>query len=1368
MSEDISKRLIVSGSRVDKEKNYWLSKLSGEIAGSYFPYDYDSRMDTPGQKYNRYEFALPEELVIKLNRVTNNSDYNLYSMLLGGVTLLLHKYTGSTDILIGAPIYKQPVDGNFINTVLVIRNEFSLENTFKELILRVNKNLVEANENMNYPIEHLLSQLDIPYCEENFSFFDTVVLMENIHDREYIRDIRPGIIFSFRKEGECKVRGVVEFRNDLYRIETLRRIILHFTNLLQDLENNINRSVIAMDILSKEETQRLLFDLNNTKTEYPGEKTIYELFEEQVKRTPDNVALSGIGKMKKEKHRGGEARGTLHKESMQLTYRELNDKTGILAGILIRKGIKPDIIVGIMSARSIEMVIGIIGILKSGGAYLPIDPEFPAERIGYMLKDSGVEVLFSNTDNHEKFAAGIEIIDAAVIYTASDASARYIPIASPGCLAYVIYTSGSTGRPKGVMISHRNAVNFITGMITKINFSPKRTILALTTISFDIFFLEVVLPLTRGLKIFIMDEFQQRDPALLGKAISESCVEILQFTPSRLQLLYLYNPDLTCLHYVGELIVGGEAFPPGLFENLKANFQGKLYNIYGPTETTVWSSLKDLTQEDRITVGNPIANTQVYIVDKNNNLQPFGVYGELLIGGIGVSRGYLNHPELTAEKFINLEQTSIFSKFTDPKPKTLNSKLYCTGDLARWLPGDNIEFLGRIDHQVKLRGFRIELGEIENRLSQLDEIKEAVVVVRTDQDGYKFLCSYFVPSTEEVIKGGGAVEKLRNRLSRTLPDYMIPTYFIPLEAIPLTHNGKIDRRALPEPKTHTSAEYAAPQNDNESTLAEIWQSVFGIEKVGVNDNFFALGGDSIKAIQISARLLKNGLKASVRDLFENPTIKALAKNVKQVQRIIDQGSVAGVVPLTPMQHYFFNSFSTDRHHFNISVILNHNDGTIDEFLVEKVLEKITYHHDALRMVYSLDENQSQIVQRNLGLEGKHFYLEVIRLYSKIDAEIESEIEKHSNRLQRGIDLRDGPLLIGGLFKTPMGDHLLLIIHHLVMDGISIRILIEDLSIGYAQAQKGEEIKFQEKTDSFLYWSHKLLEYAGSKSTLKEFEYWKEIELLNFENLPRDRIVSKEDKKIKNNETLQITLAETETEKLLKDIHRCYNTEMNDILMTALGMAINDWTGMENIPVSMEGHGREPIMEDVISDRTVGWFTTQFPVILNIKQSDSISHKIKKVKESLRRIPNKGVGYGILKNLTPVEMKQGIRFENEPEIILNYLGQIDLNSEMKTRGAIFGLSPMKMGDILSPELEELYTINIRGVVLENKFTLLISFNKFEYNTNTIEKFLYIFRQNLLDIIGHCLEKEESELTPSDVGDEDLSIEDLNEIQKMLRS
>lgn len=488
-------------------------------------------------------------------------------------------------------------------------------------------------------------------------------------------------------------------------------------------------------------------------------RMIHELFEGQARSTPNHTAL------------------ILGEKS--LSYKELNERANQLARKLREKGVQADRIVGIMVNRSFEMIIGILGVLKAGGAYLPIDPVYPADRIQFMLEDSSSHILLSQ----KKFIEGIHYegdyinLDERDIYAGDDSNPAIIN--SSRDLAYVIYTSGSTGTPKGVMIEHGAVCNFIRGISEKIDFSEGKTILALTTISFDIFVMETLLPLSRGLSVVIADESQQKNPKLLNELIIQNHVDMLQSTPSGMQLLLRYDEELQGLKYLKEIMVGGEPFPTSLLERLKRLSNAKIYNLYGPTEATVWSTLKDVSLCSSINIGKPICNTQIYIVDENSGLQPVTEEGELCIAGDGLARGYLNRPELTEEKFV-------------ANPFNPGSKMYRTGDLVQWLPDGNIEFLGRIDNQIKLNGYRIELEEIEYQLLKHHSIKEAVVIAKEGKEGNKFLCAYFMSDIElqDTV--------LKEYLSKSLPQYMIPPYFMRLENFPLTPNGKMDRKCLPE------------------------------------------------------------------------------------------------------------------------------------------------------------------------------------------------------------------------------------------------------------------------------------------------------------------------------------------------------------------------------------------------------------------------------------------------------------------------------------------------------------------------------------------------------------------------------------------
>ncbi|MBE0342308.1 non-ribosomal peptide synthetase, partial [Paenibacillus sp. 28ISP30-2] len=562
---------------------------------------------------------------------------------------------------------------------------------------------------------------------------------------------------------------------------------------------------------------------------------------------------------------------------------------------------------------------------------------------------------------------------------------------------------------------------------------------------------------------------------------------------------------------------------------------------------TAWTYREEDMGYPSVPIGKPIANTRIYIMDTHQKLLPLGAAGEMCIAGDGLARGYLHRPELTAEKFV-------------ANPYEAGEKLYRTGDLVRWLPDGNIEFLGRIDDQVKIRGFRIELGEIEAQLMKHPLVREVAVIAREDKQGEKYLAAYFT------AEGEPGAEELREQLMQELPDYMVPSSFMQLDDMPMTPSGKIDRKALPEPDLSVNAteEYAAPRDKIEEILAEIWEKVLKVERVGIKDHFLNLGGDSIKAIQIVSKLHDYKLKLQLKDLFDHPVIEQLSAYVQSVEHTAFQGMVTGEIMLTPIQSWFFEQPFAAKHHFNQSVLLHRKQG-FDEKVLRKVFDGLVEHHDALRIV--VREKAGQVVLFNRGKEGELYSLEVKDLTN--DDIYDSSVKEEAAQLQSRMDLECGPLMQAGLFKTKDGDYLCVSIHHLVVDGISWRILFEDISTGYRQAEKGEEVTFRGKTDSFLVWSEQLYTYAGSGELLQEITYWSELEQNEIKPIPKDHSVH--GRKYMDSDHIEIVLDEVQTAKLLREVNKAYNTEINDVLLTALGEAIREWTGEDKVLVNLEGH-----------------------------------------------------------------------------------------------------------------------------------------------------------------------------------------------------
>ncbi len=1329
MSEKMSKKAIIVGNQYAKEKEYWLDKLSGELIKTSFPFDY-KKNDKNEFNVERIEFELSDQIYKKLMKISTGSDPKLFMLLIAGVVTLLQKFTGNDDIIIGAPIFKQDVEADFVNTVLVLRNKIEKEHTFKDMILQVRKAIKEATENQNYPLEALLYQLNMTFSKNDFPLFDVVVLLENIQNKNYIEHINSNITFAFTRTEE-RIKGVLEYNKSFYERTTIERIIKYFRNILEAAVSDVNILLKEISILFEEERNQLLFDFNNTDANYSKGKMIHELFEEQVELTSDKIAVIF--------------------EDKCLTYKQLNEKANQLARFIRAKnselGIANNRVVAIRVERSIEMIVGMLAILKSGGAYLPIDCEYPEERMAFLIKDSETSILLTQNQFMDKVESDGIVIDLNQESLYSGDSSNLNKINESNDLAYIIYTSGSTGEPKGVAVEHNSIINTLCWRRSYYGFSSDDCILQIPSYCFDSSVEDIFTPLISGAKIALIQQENKLNLQYLKKVIEENQVSHFLITPA------LYKTFLEeiydSLKNVKTVTLAGDSFTE---EFVKEHFTKlshvRLFNEYGPTENSVCTTVYEFSKEKtEVKIGKPIGNVKCYIIDRDGNLCTIGIPGELCVTGKGLARGYLNRPELTEEKFV-------FNSFITPSFSEASlRRMYKTGDLARWLPDGNIEFLGRMDHQVKIRGFRIELGEIENQILKYEQVKEVVVVAKEETDGSKRLCAYYV-----------ADEKVSNlelmvSLSNELPDYMIPSYFVQLEQMPLNSNGKIDRKALPEPKLmDEDVEYVPPKNEIEEKLVEVCQEVLGVERIGTHDNFFKLGGDSIKTIQISSRLLKFGYKIETKDMFEYPTIAELSEHVKIDFRKADQGIVKGEVKLTPIQKCFFEKNFADMHHWNQPVMLFKGCG-FDEEIIHKVFTKILEHHDALRLCYKKVEDT--FLQCNRDIDGEFFTLEIVDIKNE-QSDYATRIEAEANKLQASFDLNNGPLVQVGLFRTIDGDYLFIAIHHLVVDGLSWRIILEDFATGYMQVSAGEDIIFQDKTDSFKLWADEITDYANSKEHLKELDYWMRLDNTEVAYLPKDHIISENRNEDENK--LKMSLSENETVNLLKHVNQAYNTEINDILLTALGMAIKDWTGEDNILINLEGHGRENIIHGIDVTRTVGWFTSDYPVILKIDNLEDLSYQIKSVKEELRKIPNKGIGYGIFKYLTLQENKKPLEFKLKPEIGFNYLGQFDQDVDQE----FMNVSTLSTGYSMSPKAERLHRIELNSMIIDEKFTLEVSYNKHEYNTSTIKDFIENYKAYLGLIIEFCMNKTDTEFTPSDLTDEELSIEELDNILEFVDS
>ncbi|MCB9348850.1 MAG: amino acid adenylation domain-containing protein [Lewinellaceae bacterium] len=1041
---------------------------------------------------------------------------------------------------------------------------------------------------------------------------------------------------------------------------------------------------------------------NNTQAEFPSHKTIIDLFEEQVEKTPHNIAVIFEGK--------------------ELTYCSLNEKANQV-GHFLRETyrIHSDDIIALQVERSEWMIIAILGVMKAGAAYLPIDPKLPMARVKFILHHSQAKGLITDVTTLKAARKLTDILPVLEIEKIKSPRIHNPPgINDSRDLAYVIYTSGSTGLPKGVMIEHRGVVNLVCFQIKFLDIKESDRVLQFASYTFDASVAETLTGILSGATLVVAGE-ESKSPDYFLKMVEDQKISVFSLPPA-----FLSQLDRKRMNNIRVLLTGGEK--PVLEDVWYYSKKCRYFNGYGPTENSIGISMFEIPEgwdKHIVPVGKPISNVEVFILNNSNELQPIGAEGEICVSGVGLARGYLNDETLTREKFIS-------------HPFKKGERLYKTGDLGRWLPDGNIEFRGRIDHQLKIRGYRVEAGEVEQALLKHPAIQSCVVTAY-DFKGRKELVAYLTPKKTDRIP---TVSALYNFLGKTLPDYMIPAYFVELQTLPLSTSGKVDRKALPAPDQANLASgerYVAPRNDLEQKLVDLWQDVLRKKRIGIHDNFFHNGGDSIKAIQITSRIGMAGWKLSTKDIFTNPTIAKLAGRIRRKKQSYDQGLASGVVPLTPIQRWFFDQHN-ELHYFNQAMLLEWPQ-PIDIPVLENCLLTLAQHHDMLRTTFRRQsEDWIQYISEQATLD---FKVEVL----SDTADRAETIERLANQAQAGFDLAAGPLMKAIVFRQAQeNDLLLLIIHHAIVDWVSWRILLEDLKIVYRQSLQGKQIELPEKTASFLLWIQTMEHYVAERLKLKECDYWASVVLESNEStdlLPVDN--SHKHNLVKDTKIVTVGLSEAETNVLLYETHQAFNTEINEVLLCALSQALKHAFGGDTYSVVLEGHGREDILDLDVS-RTVGWFTAIFPFVLKYEDASNIGWRLQLIKEQLRAIPNKGIGYGLQQYLNEDAILPD--WQN-PVIGFNYLGAFEgLGAEKNKDTALFYFSNHSVGRSYSPYKQRGQELEVSGSIVDHRLSLSIEYNEQRIDSEVITDLLANFKKALIELIQYCAAVEEPKLTPAD--------------------
>ncbi|HEX6293433.1 MAG TPA: amino acid adenylation domain-containing protein, partial [Herpetosiphonaceae bacterium] len=1044
----------LQGAVLDQQLAYWQAQLA-DLAPLDLPTD-RPRPPMPSYRGRHYALHIPAALTVEVQQLSQRLGATLYMTLLAAWQTLLARYSGQTDIAVGTPIAGrvrpefEGLIGFFVNT-LVLRTDLAGNPSFAALLERVRSVCLQAYAHQDVPFELLVEAVQPERDLSRTPLFQVMFILQNT-PRTTIA--LPDLTFEplavesqtakfdlslMLHEKPDGLYGSVEYSTDLFDTATIERLAEHFQMLLAGIVADPNQAITALPLLTTSEQALLLQTWNATEAAYPQDQCVHTLIEAQAMRTPDAVALVC----------GAET----------LTYAALDQRANQLAHHLRSLGVggcpQGEVRVGVCLHRSLDLLVALLGILKAGGCYVPLDPSYPAERIQFVLHDAQAAVLVTQQALLPTLPAhdGQTLcLDTAWPQIARQPMTPPATTVTPDHLAYVLYTSGSTGRPKGVQISQRALVNFLCAMQRQPGLGPQDVLLAVTTIAFDIAGLELFLPLLVGARLVLVPRAEAIDGARLVALLDATGATVLQATPATWQLLlaagWTGTPGLTAL-------CGGEALPWELAEALLGRV-ARLWNLYGPTETTVWSAAGPVAAgAGRVALGQPIANTQLYVVDGQLRLVGLGTPGELLIGGHGVARGYHGRPALTAERFV-----------PDGFGGAAGARVYRTGDRVRYRADGTLEFLGRLDQQVKVRGYRIELGEIEAVLRQHAAIREAVVVVRADTPGDARLVAYVVAHQEPGADGSPGVV-LGAFLRERLPEYMVPSAFVVVEALPLTPNGKVDRKALPPPEDtagRARAAYVAPRTPLEEVIAGVWRAVLGVAAVSVEENFFALGGHSLRATQVVTRLRQVlGHEVPLRLLFEAPTVAGLAARLTtaQAEGILTAPPVPHeraalssdhrIVPLSFAQQrlWFLDQLEPGSAAYHLPLVVRLH-GTLDVAALHQALSALVERHAALRTTFaqSADGETDQPVQ--VIAPALDVPLSVSDAPGLLEAESQAVfVQIVRAAIQQPFDLRRGPLLRATLYRQGPHDHILvLVVHHIVSDGWSQGIVLRELSALY--------------------------------------------------------------------------------------------------------------------------------------------------------------------------------------------------------------------------------------------------------------------------------------------------------------------------------
>lgn len=1314
------------GDKLTQQLHYWRDQLAGAPALLDIPGD-RPRPALQSFRGSTESMYLPISSIDQLKQLCQQQGATLFMGMLSVFSLLLSRYAKQNDIVIGSPVTNRPrpelenLIGLFVNT-LALRVQIAPELNFIDLLQRVKNTCLGAYSHQDIPFEQLVDELKPERSLSYSPIFQVMFTLQNQASAHSVNEKWDGsgetslalpfsvsslkselqvakfdMTLSLQDRGDQLI-GTWEYNADIFDPATIQQMIRHFAFVLDQLVTHPQQALNRVSMLSDDEYHMMARDWSGVDMDFPREKTLHQCFEEQAARSPEAIAV-------------------VYSDT-QLSYASLNQRANVLAHQLVAQGAGAGVAVGVCVDRSADMLIALLAVLKSGAHYIPLDATYPSARLEYMLSDSGAKLLLTcgAFKNDLTVPAECALIDILEVMRGSTEQTHNLigQNISPQDLAYVIYTSGTTGKPKGVMVSHRSVVNFLSCMADEPGIHKDNALLAVTSISFDIHVLELYLPLIRGARVVVADSDDAHQPDKLAGLIRRENIDMMQATPSTWKMLQndAWRPKRGI-----KVLCGGEALDEDLKAYLLASDKVELWNMYGPTEACVWVSAKKIaSQDEKIRLAGPIGNTQFVVLDDHLMPVPYGIVGELYIGGECLAKGYHNRADLSAERFI-------------PHPKNKNERLYKTGDLVRLLADKALDYIGRSDNQIKLRGFRIELSEIESIAKTNAFVSQAVAVIRGQPE---CIALYLVPHRENALSTYELVDQLKNMMRASLPDYMMPTHFIALEKLPLTLNGKIDRKALPNIEVYDAEQYVAPSSDEEVILCQIWSALLKVEDVSVTDNFFQLGGNSVMLISMINTAKKYALNISVKDAVKFQTIRELSHHLNAGQAKQPDSTDGSELRLAILgQRWFFSVNFENPSRWNMPrLYVTRVD--LDASLLRQTVETLVAHHPSLRTSFTLVSRHWKWSVKDKGQDC--FFEEDISHIP--DGEQSAKISLLCDEYQDRFDLLNGPLFQILFIKCGDGknDRLFFNIHHLVSDASSREILIEDLYNVYTQLSIGESPKLPTASSTMGQLARKVAASERNLDSFRDdFNYWRQRPWQDMADFPCDYQQVPKQCLIGKTSSLEALLTKEQTEQLMSLVSSRSDIKLVDIIYAGLMRAVTSLSGKNNLPIMVTNDGRMALSDiyDLDLSRTVGWVSYSYIIFIPKLSSGNPIDEVINISNELAKVPSYGATYDLMVNneFNPRSIQAPAAGVRNTLLFTHQGNYIDTGSEYDDRSPLV-ISDEDLGFFCDERNENQWTFWCVTSIENGQLKIKWQYSEDMYRESTIKDLVEKFVEHML--------------------------------------